>query len=114
MAGMDCSGLVIVILHAADIIRDIRFDTTAQGLYKMFEKAKVAPSFGALSFYGRDLNQISHVGFCLSEKMMVHAASGDSSVVDRTSAEAKNAFVRVSPVTYRRDYLISVMPPYKP
>jgi cell wall-associated NlpC family hydrolase len=115
LSGMDCSGLVIELMKAAGVIKNQKDDYTAQGLHDLFFKKTgyAAPSFGALAFYGGNIKKISHVGFCLDAKTMIEAGGGGSAVVDRTSAEEKNAFVRLRPISYRSDYLISVMPPYR-
>lgn len=113
LQGLDCSGLCIFILKSCGAIKDQRFDTTAQGLLKMYSKAGFSkPEFGALAFYGSSLDKVTHVGFCLSETLMIHAGGGDSSVVDFTRAEEKGAFVKINAVTYRKDFLVCAKPDY--
>jgi peptidoglycan DL-endopeptidase CwlO len=113
ISGVDCSGYVINVLKAAGVIKDQRYDATAQGLFEAYSKNGFAKAdFGALAFYGRDSKTISHVAFCLSDKQVIEAGAGGSSVVDKESADLKNAYVRIRPLVYRKDFLFCVMPKY--
>lgn len=113
--GWDCSGLVIELLQAAGVLRH-PFDANAQGLYRdlLLNKSKVVqnPQYGAVVFFGKSLNGISHVGFCLSSDLMIEAGGGDSTVVDAESAAKKNAFVKVRPISHRIDKVAYVLPTY--
>lgn len=110
-AGVDCSGLVLNILHTGGIELA---DMTAHQLSEHFYKVGAVNvwGFGALAFFGKSLSKVSHTGFLLDERRMIHAAGGDSKTTTLMEAERRAAFVRVSPVRYRQDFLFVVMPVY--
>jgi cell wall-associated NlpC family hydrolase len=114
--GFDCSGFVIELLTSQGLL-PYGFDTTAQGLYTHFSQADrgsivLKPSFGALAFYGKSIKQINHIAFCLDNFRMLEAGGGDSTVRDRTTAAQKNAFIRMRPIQFRKDFVGAVMPHY--
>ncbi len=113
MAGFDCSGLVIYILQSAGVL-DHGQDMTAQGLFDWFSRKGYVnkTGFGALAFYGKSAKEITHVGFQIDNSRMVHAGSGDFSTNTLETAIKQSAFVKVSPVYYRTDYIASILPMY--
>ncbi len=113
MGGLDCSGLVIELLKALGAAPEQ--DMTAQGLFKFFQDRSDfnKQTFGSLAFYGRDVQNISHVAFCLSNRLVVEAGGGGSRITTLSEAIKYNAYVRVRPITYRKDLVFVLRPLYK-
>lgn len=110
--GFDCSGFGSEIARAAGLV-PWNYRSNAQGLYDRLSKgALMGARLGAFSFYGRSLKEISHVGFCLDSQTMIEAGGGDSSTITEEVAAQKNAFVRMRPILYRKDFLCTVFPGY--
>lgn len=105
MAGFDCSGLVIELLQSCGVLPK-GIDMTAQGLfqYPVFQPVSFA-TLGALAFFGASKSQVTHVGFCLNDQLMLEAGSGGSSTVDLATAIKQNAYVRVRPIKSRKDFV---------
>lgn len=113
MSGFDCSGFVSELLRASGVVPH-NFRTNAQGLFN-FLKSKASatqPQLGAIAFFGKSVNEISHVGFCLDGVTMIEAGGGGSSTTDEAAASIQNAFVRLRPTRFRKDFLFAVMPIY--
>ena len=102
--GFDCSGLVLELYQSVGILpRGV--DMNAAGLWQFpgFERLpQNEVSFGTLVFFG-DVKAPTHVGFCLNDRLMLEAGSGDSKTVDRATAAKQNAYVRVRPISNRKD-----------
>lgn len=113
LTGFDCSGLVVELLKSIGVIGP-HSDYSAHSLCELYKNRVVnSISFGCLSFYkGHSSNTISHVGFCLNEYLMIEAGGGDSSVINSSEAQAKDAFVRIRPITYRKDLHLICKPKY--
>jgi cell wall-associated NlpC family hydrolase len=112
--GFDCSGLIIELLSSVGILPH-GADMTSQMLcnrFKLGAPLGQRPEFGALVFYGRSENEISHVGMLINSVCMVEAGGGTSATKDRESAANQNAFVRVRPFLARRDLVCLYMPAY--
>lgn len=108
MEGLDCSGLTLEFLNA---FHQKIPDTTAAGLYQMFQKNRVmTPEFGTLVFFG---TPVSHVAIALNDYLMIEAGGGGSKTVDLKSASEANAFVRVRPINRRNDIVALCHPAYK-
>lgn len=102
MAGFDCSGLVVEILQAMGAINH-GSDYTAHDLYRLFEHAGTStPDLGVLAFYG-STQRITHVGFCLDERLMLESGGGGRRTLTVEDAIKQNAYIRVRPFDYRRD-----------
>lgn len=113
MSGFDCSGLACELMRAAGVV-PFNFRDNAQNL---FEKLKVMghpcqPQLGALSFYGKSPREITHVGFCVDETTMIEAGGGGSGTTSDEVASRQNAFVRMRPTRFRKDFLFTIMPLY--
>lgn len=108
--GLDCSQTVIEIASAIGLAPPI--DMTAQELYAYYlhHGAPSDPKFGALVFFGKSLQSISHIGFCLSDKLMIEAGSGDRTTTYLEVAVRQGAFVRIRPIRKRSDFLVSILP----
>lgn len=109
--GFDCSGFVCEILRAAGVV-PWNFRTTAQGLYYRMSTQPDFPDLGDLAFFGESRAKISHVAFCLDSTTMVEAGGGDETTTTLDVAAKKNAFVRIRPIKYRKDFICFARPPY--
>jgi cell wall-associated NlpC family hydrolase len=113
--GFDCSGLVLELMYSCGIVSP-RVDMTAQGIYDYFYGRHalhaVAPSFGALVFFGNSTRKITHVAFCLDQYRMLEAGGGGSKTKTSEDAANQNAYVRVRPVSIRRDKVAILKPQY--
>lgn len=109
--GYDCSGLVQEILSSADM--DPAGDQTADGLYRYFlEHGDLNRNgLGALAFFGT-ADRISHVGFCIDDKIMINAAGGGSHCKSTYSAKILNASVKIDPITHHNGLFAIIMPHY--
>lgn len=112
--GIDCSGLCIEILTAMGAWPPGK-DARAIDLYRHFatraDRGRLG--LGALCFYGKSLDAISHVGFALDRHFILEAGGGGASTVNAEIAAKQNAMVRVRPVLHRADFLEALMPRYK-
>jgi cell wall-associated NlpC family hydrolase len=110
--GIDCSGLVMELLIAAGVFSH-GTDMTAQSLYNHFENNSGSGwALGSLAFYGKDARNISHVAFCLNEKLMIESGGGTSTTKTLEEAIQRNAFVRIRPIKYRKDFFCVLKPDY--
>lgn len=110
--GLDCSGLVQIILQAAGI--DPPGDQTAQGLYNFFESrgSRSVSGAGTLCFYGESVTKISHVAFQINPYQIIEAAGAGSEAKTRVLGIASNAFVRIRLTNYRSDLVAQIKPSY--
>ena len=108
LEGFDCSGLVIELLKAEGRF-PVGDDTTAQGLYLYFKdqgfQSTGAAERGCLAFYGKSVNEITHVAYCLDEKHVIEAAGGNHTTITPEIAKKQNAHVRIRQIRYRKDFL---------
>lgn len=108
--GFDCSGLVQEILMGVGL--DPSGDQTAQGLFLAFKhKISRTPAEGCLVFFGKDISHITHIGFCVSDGVMVEAGGGGSKTTTRDAAVSANARVRMRSVASRAD-LVAIVDPF--
>lgn len=112
ISGFDCSGLVQEILRSAGM--DPPGDQTAQALYNYFaSNAQGNPRCaGALAFYGKSHDKITHVAFMIDEYRIIEAGGGGSITLTKEDAALQNAFVRVRLLRYRSDFLCTIKPNY--
>lgn len=102
--GFDCSGLVVEVLKALGHVNH-RYDATSHNLYLATKKGLIRkPQSHALAFYGTK-NRIVHVGYCISDTLMIEAGGGTSATIDEESASKLGAMVRVRPIFGRKDFL---------
>lgn len=109
-SGWDCSGLAQELLAVLGL--DPPSDQTAQKLYEFFrplEKDQQCTA-GSLVFYGPNLLNISHVavGFC--RNFVIEAGGGGSATLTEADAIRQNAYIRIRPFMYRRDFLKVIRP----
>jgi len=109
LAGYDCSGLVCELLQSVGRLPH-RTDLTAQGLYDRFRYIAMSlhggrPDVGWLAFYGATSKAVTHVGMYIADGLIIEAGGGGSSTTSREAAEKQNAFVRIRPMAYRKDFI---------
>ena len=110
--GFDCSGFIQEVLAFAGIDPD--GDQNAQSYYNHFlirglSNAKTA---GALVFYGKDNKSITHISMMINDSQIIEAGGGDHTTLTKEVAQAQRAFVRVRPVTRRKDIIAIILPLY--
>lgn len=113
LTGFDCSGLVLEFLQSVGA--NPFLDGSADALYRHYSKlihTDSAPLPGALCFYGKNKDAITHVAFMVSHFQVIEAGSGDSSVTSLDAAKIKNAVVRIRPYNMRKDLQGIYFPDY--
>lgn len=114
ISGMDCSGFVCELLRASGVLVG---DHSSQMIYEYLVANGAqecrGPRCGAIVFFGKAIDKISHVGFCVNSDIMLEAGGGDHSVKHRSDAELKGAFIKMSPISKRHDQVSVLMPLYK-
>lgn len=106
-AGFDCSGFVQEVLRS--IGHDPAGDQTAQALYSQLTETSKADNRlvrGAVLFFGKSKERITHVALCLGDGLMIEAGGGGPSIRTRDDAESAGASVRVRPI--RQDLVAAV------
>ncbi len=103
--GFDCSGLVCEGLRAFGLIG--HEDLNAQELFDTFKGKWLRRPFSesCLLFFGKDDKHLDHVAFCLNDRLMVEAGSGDHTTTSIAMAEKQRAFVRIRPIIHRKDFI---------
>lgn len=107
--GVDCSGLVLMLLEARGQWPNGR-DASAHEVFQTLSAQgwKPVPArFGALVFYGTPV-RVSHIAFCLNDRLMIEAGGGDETTTTREAAAKRQALVRVRPIDRRKD-LVAVL-----
>lgn len=114
--GLDCSGLVQLILEPARL--DPPGDQTAHSLYLHFlheaEEGRGTLNLGglgALAFFGKP-SRIIHVGFCIDRRIMLNASGGGRDITSVEIARQHNASVKLEPILRRSDLVATIMPDY--
>lgn len=113
--GLDCSGYVSELLKASGVI-GYNMDASAKDIYNILSVSSLGtklakPQAGAISFYGTK-DHITHVGFCVNEKMMLSAAGGSETTLTKDDARLASAYVKLRPIKYRKDFFVAIMPNY--
>lgn len=111
-AGLDCSGLVQIILRGAGL--DPTGDQSAQGLYNFLEKQGSLGVYspGSIAFFGKSPLAVTHVAFCINEFQMIEAAGGGPDVKTLQDAIDHEAFVKLSLIKNRSDLVAVIKPNY--
>jgi cell wall-associated NlpC family hydrolase len=111
--GFDCSGFVGELLKAAGELPWNAPKMSAQQIHDFYDR-KVGSSFaaGSLAFYGSDILHIDHVAFCLDSNVALEAAGGDATTISDAKAIQQNAFIKMRPIRYRKDFLCVLKPNY--
>ncbi len=110
MQGLDCSGLVVEIMKAFGLIR-FGEDATAGALAVSFHEKVSQADLGDLAFFGKP-EHIDHIGFCLNETLMLEAGGGFANTKSIDEAIKREAFVKIRPIHYRKDFLFITRPPW--
>ena len=110
LEGMDCSGFAIEFLNS---FYGPIGDTTANGLRNIFRSNKTdSPRLGSLVFFGRD-GRATHVGIYLEDGLMVEAGGGGSKTLTAEDAKRQGAYIRVRPISTRKDLMGFCHPEYR-
>lgn len=111
--GFDCSGLAMEAGIAFGLFPH-GTDMNSQMLFDHFSKLGRVGTYGcgAFAFFGPSVKEIVHVGICLDSWVMVEAGGGGSDTVSDEVAIRRNAFVRIRPIKYRKDFQQVIMPIY--
>lgn len=112
--GYDCSGLVIELLQSAgELPRN--YDNTAHGIFNDFQNNSEhnIRDFGSLYFFGKSFSKITHITFGMDKIRMLEAGGGNSRTTSPKTAADQNAYIRIRPITWRRDLLYVLRPHYK-
>ncbi len=110
--GIDCSGLSCELARASGLIG--KEDMSAQMFHDFLWKQGSPDVWkpGSYAFYGKSASEITHVAFCLNDKLMIEAGGGRSTTKTIEEAAALNAQVRVRPIRYRGDLVVVIYPRY--
>jgi cell wall-associated NlpC family hydrolase len=110
-SGLDCSGFCQECL--ASVGWDLFGDQTAQALYNLLSLEWEAISVikrGSLVFFGSSQSSIKHVAIMYDKHHMIEAGGGDRTTTSVDSAIKRNAFVRIRPITNRKDFIAALYP----
>lgn len=110
--GWDCSEF------AREILRSVGMGPKADSNAKMLYAYMVimgAPSqkkAGAFVFYGKNLDEISHIAFMINDNQVIEMGGGDSTTTNIERAHQARAYCRIRPITHRTDIVAVMMPNY--
>lgn len=112
LRGFDCSGFVQWVL--ATVGMDPKGDQSAQALYDhcLLQGMSQVRGAGALVFYGKSPERITHVALMINEFQIIEAGGGGSECTTREIAAQKGACVRIKMFGHRSDMLGFFMPDY--
>lgn len=111
--GLDCSGLVQLLLRSAGVLKGSFLSAAAMRDVLIASGAQpCSPCFGAVAFFADARGHIDHVGFCLNEHFMVEARGGAETTLTREDAAAKGAFVEPRLISHRDKLVAALMPAY--
>lgn len=110
MSGFDCSGLVVEVLQAVGRISHDS-DYSANGLLSLFSHNEVAQGYaGCLVFYLDSFGRATHVVLMIDNALAIGADGGGSATTTTEEAIARNAFVKIRPLDYRKGPRVIVDP----
>jgi cell wall-associated NlpC family hydrolase len=108
--GVDCSGLVQEFLERIGA-KDYPGDYTGQQMFTHYRsRSEPQRQLGSIIFYGKSVDQITHVGMFLTENYIIHAGGGGSKTKTLKDAADQNAFVKIRPFDYRKDIVAILRP----
>lgn len=115
-SGYDCSGLVQELLASVGL--DPKDDQTAQTLFNHFELYSAdyqsigSAEAGAILFFGKSQKAITHVSFAFDSMHMLESGGGGSKTITVKDAIQHQAFVRIRPISNRKDLIGIFLPKY--
>jgi len=109
MAGFDCSGFIVEILHAVGKLQ--AHDYSADDLYTLFKPDVVALGYaGCLAFWLDTTGHAVHVMLMVDNVHVIGASGGGSRTDDLADAVRDNAFIKMRPLSYRKGTPVIVDP----
>jgi len=115
LTGLDCSGFVQIVLKKLGLL-DSSVDHTAQMIYNALLKNEKCfsskPNFNTILFFGKSVDQITHVAIGISDIWMIEARGGDSTCINRDASIAKNAFIETTRIDHRKDLVSCISVEY--
>ena len=109
MAGFDCSGFVVEVLHAVGKLQ--ARDYSAHDLYTLFKPDIVALGYaGCLAFWLDGRGHAVHVMLLIDNVHVIGASGGGSGTDDLADAIRENAFIKMRPLGYRKGTPVLVDP----
>lgn len=109
-SGFDCSGLIVEVLQAVGRISH-GSDYSADGLLSLFSHSRVVQGYaGCLAFYLDAEGRATHVVLLIDNTFAIGADGGGSGTITTEDAIARNAFVKIRPLDYRKGPRIIVDP----
>lgn len=95
--GFDCSGYVFNVLKGSGFSVS---RTTAQGYYNQFKNTRVndSPKAGDLLFFGKSLNNITHVAIALNSQQMIESVG-----TSKNTIKNKGKGVSINRIDRRKD-----------
>jgi len=108
ISGFDCSGFVQECLIAVGFF-DSSIDRNAQILHDYFKDNDfiISTSKGSIAFYGKSIKEIKHIAIMVDNSRIIEAGAGGPEITDKQHADLHNAFIRIRPLKYRKDFLIA-------
>jgi len=107
---LDCSGLICEGLRAYGVIR-YNEDLTSQGIYNRLSKRDGSISVrytniraNDILFFGGLHSRIIHISIAKNSWQMLEAGGGDSTTITEADAINKDAFVRIRPISNRKEF----------
>jgi cell wall-associated NlpC family hydrolase len=107
--GFDCSGFVQTVLQDCELYTK-ETDRTAQALYyHLSDNGKLSElKHGAVLFFGRDTDSITHTAIAINPDTMIEAGGGDRETTIENYRDYKDARVRIKPINSRRDLCAAI------
>ena len=104
----DCSGYIQEVLSCVGY--DPRGDQTAQNLYDHFIKRGKGNGItkGALLFWGKSENKITHVSMAIDYWHHIEAGGGGRTTINLREAQRIGAMVRIRPIKIRGDLFSAI------
>jgi cell wall-associated NlpC family hydrolase len=110
--GFDCSGSECETLMSVGILPD-RTVLSSSGLYRRFRDNALEDVLpGALLFFGRSIDRITHVAMAIDDEFMYEAGGGGSRTRTIMDAIRHRAYVRRRRID-RRDDLVAICDPFQ-
>ncbi len=106
--GIDCSGLVQECLESVGK-NPPGGDKTADGIYRAMKNYRKSGDVekGSILFFGTE-ERIVHTAIAVDRSFMIEAGGGGSKTTSPEKAWVHNAWVRVRPITARKDLVASM------